>query len=178
MAQEHRFTAEEILDRFAAHWPEAGGRWTVSLMVPLYRLHDLAMARMDAVLRPLGLSTTAFDVLTALRCTPPPHELRPTEIAEALLLSSGGLTKVLHGLARAGLVERPGRGEADRRCRPARLTEAGRALVERAMEQVVATEAALLGRATTPDAAEPLAAGLRRLVAIMEAAAVEEERAR
>lgn len=170
-----RVTAEEILRRFAAYWPEPGRRWwSGRLMVPLSRLHDLVAGELDAVARRHGLAGAAVDVLATLRRTPPPHELRPGELADAVLLSSGGLTKALHGLHRRGLVERPDRDHADRRRRPVRLTEAGRVLIEEAMEELLAAETALLGRVLTPEQAELLAAQLRRIVAALEAGEARE----
>ena len=41
-----------------------------------------------------------------LRSVPSPYELTPTELYDAVLLSSGGMTKVLRRLETRGLVSR------------------------------------------------------------------------
>lgn len=71
-----------------------------------------------------NLSLAAYDVLVQL-IEAPDHRLRMTELAEALLLSRSGVTRLVDRLQKAGLVSRcpvegDGRGVA------AQLTEAGR----------------------------------------------------
>ena len=69
------------------------------------------------------LSLAAYDVLVQL-VEAPEHRLRMTELAEAVLLSRSGVTRLVDRLERAGLVSRcpvagDGRGVA------AQITEAG-----------------------------------------------------
>lgn len=166
-----RLTTEETLTRLAANWPEAARHPMPWLMIPLQRLLDLMQAEGRAAVRPFGLTGTALDVLAALRRNPPPHEMRPTELTGAVLISSGGLTKVLHDLTRRGLIERPAAREGDRRIRPVRLTDAGCDLAERAVAALHEAEGTLLARATLRrDELDHLAVQIRRLVAALEMA--------
>ena len=64
-------------------------------------------------------------VLVTLFFEGPPYRSSPTELCRASLLTSGGMTKALHGLERAGLVERCP-DVRDRRARLVQLTPAGR----------------------------------------------------
>jgi DNA-binding MarR family transcriptional regulator len=88
----------------------------------------------------------------ALRRAGPPYELNPTDLMEATMLSSGGMTKRLDRLVEAGLVERRPDPD-DRRGTLVRLTRKGRAGIDRALEAHVANEELLL---------EPLSAADRR----------------
>jgi DNA-binding MarR family transcriptional regulator len=110
---------------------------------------------------------TDIDVLAALRSAPPPHELSPTELYSAVLISSGGLTKVLHGLEHRGLIGRVPDDE-DRRSHRVRLTPAGRALAERAVAAVQASGEALFSRALSTAEMARLAGLLRKLLLAVE----------
>ncbi len=74
----------------------------------------------------------------------PPYQMNPTALYGSVILSSGGMTKRLDRLERAGLLERradPG----DRRGRLVALTAKGRQLVDRAVLDHLANEERLLG---------------------------------
>jgi DNA-binding MarR family transcriptional regulator len=161
-----KLTAEQILLRIAAHWPQADVP-AARLMIRVHRLRDLVWASAQAAIRRHGLGPTGFEVLAALRSAPPPWEMRPSEVQAAVLISSGGLTKVLHGLERQGLVVRTGH-ERDRRTRPARLTPTGAARVEAAMAELRATEEAHLARGLTAEEMTELTALVRKLLQALE----------
>ena len=115
-----RHTAEESLARIKKTWPKTVTP-TVEVILRIYRLNDLARANTRRQTSRHGLSLTDTDELAALRSAPPPHELSPTELYTAVLISSGGLTKVLHGLEHRGLIGRVV-DDKDRRSRRVRLT--------------------------------------------------------
>ncbi|ALG06682.1 MarR family winged helix-turn-helix transcriptional regulator [Kibdelosporangium phytohabitans] len=71
------------------------------------------------------LSLGAYDVLAELAAAPE-HCLRMAELAEAVLLSRSGVTRLVDRLERAGLVTRE-RVDGDGRGVVARLTQAGAA---------------------------------------------------
>jgi DNA-binding MarR family transcriptional regulator len=104
------------------------------------RLADLALAEGTAG---HGLQPGWFDLLAALRRAGPPYEQRPTDLMEATMLSSGGITKRLDRLGDAGLVERRPDPD-DRRGALVRLTRKGRAVIDRALETHIANEERLL----------------------------------
>ena len=113
------------------------------LMVRIYRVGGLIHANSMALPATHGLSLAEFEVLVTLRSVPPPHELMPTDLYGAVLMSSGGLTKVLYGLEKRGLITRA-EGKADRRSKPVRLTAKGRVLAERAMADVLESAGKLI----------------------------------
>ena len=55
---------------------------------------------------PWGLNSTDYGVLGTLRAAGPSHTLRPSDLSSRLLMSSGGMTKVLGRLESAQHVER------------------------------------------------------------------------
>src|SRR5215218_4701693 len=117
--------------------------------------------RLEPVYKAHGLEPGWHDVLATLRRTGPGYRLRPTDLTDALMLTSSGTTKRLDRLERAGLIGRePDPG--DRRGVTITLTDEGRAVIDRVTEAHVANEARLLeglGRADR----ERLAALLRKL---------------
>jgi DNA-binding MarR family transcriptional regulator len=161
-----RHTAEESLARIKKTWPKTFTP-TVEVILRIYRLNDLARANTRRQTSRHGLSLTDIDVLAALRRAPPPHELSPTELYSAVLISSGGLTKVLHGLESRGLISRVA-DDKDRRSRRVRLTPAGRALAERAVAAVQASGEALFSRALSTAEMQRLAGLLRKLLLSVE----------
>jgi len=126
------------LDRVRRNWPEAAAGLRPAVLY-LYRARDQLYMDLTRVLDPRGLLPADLDVLGALRTQPPPWELTPTELYRSLLLSSGGLTKILNRLQAAGLIERSV-NPRDRRSRMVTLTVAGAELLERAMHGVVEHE--------------------------------------
>jgi len=110
-----------------------------------------------------GLETWEFDVLAALRRAGPPYELSPGRLLGQTLVTSGAMTNRVDKLSARGLVER-GPDPTDRRGVLVRLTEAGRATVDSAMADLLATERALLAGLTPRDRRE-LAGLLRSVVA-------------
>ena len=85
-----------------------------------------------------------------------------------MLISSGGLTKLLKGVQRRGLIARPP-SDADHRSRPIALTPEGQVLAERAMAVVQAAEAPLQAAMETVWTGEK--GGMARgLVALADAA--------
>jgi DNA-binding MarR family transcriptional regulator len=160
-----RHTAEESLARMKKTWPKTVTP-TVEVILRIYRLNDLARANAQRQTSRHGLNLTDIDVLAALRRAPP-HELSPTELYSAVLISSGGLTKILYSLERRGLIGRVA-DEKDRRSRRVRLTPAGRALAERAVAAVHASGEELFSRALSRAEMARLAGLLRKLLLAVE----------
>jgi DNA-binding MarR family transcriptional regulator len=85
--------------------------------------------RLEQVYREHGLEPGWHDVLATLRRTGAPYRLRPTELTDALMITSSGTTKRLDRLEQAGLVARTPDPE-DRRGTLITLTAAGRELID------------------------------------------------
>ncbi|WP_428410071.1 MarR family winged helix-turn-helix transcriptional regulator [Hyphococcus sp.] len=113
------------------------------------------------LLKAYGIDGGQFYVLTALRRAGEPYELRPTEIYQTLMISSGGLTNRLSRLEAAGLIRRRASKE-DARSMTVQLTAKGRKLVEQAIREDMAREAELL-KGLTGEEKKTLANLLRKL---------------
>lgn len=119
-------------------------KWAVGhdpLIVPLFlnleRARKVAHAHARSVWDQHGLTPAEFDVLATLRNTETPYELTPGQIQDRLLITSGGLTKVIHLLENKGYVERSVSRD-DNRVKPVRLTVAGNRCIARTMKDLVA----------------------------------------
>lgn len=133
---------DEAVKRMRRNWPEASADQARRVMV-LTRRARLIQDAAQAALQPFALTRSEFELLATLRSYAPPHRLTPSDLYDAMLMSSGGMTKLLKGLEARGLVCRPP-GEGDGRSRPVELTPEGRDVVERAMPSVQTAEAPLL----------------------------------
>ena len=108
-----------------------------------------------------------YDVLAALRRTGPPHCLTPTELSRTVLVNSATMTERLTRLEQRGLVLRT-RSDRDRRSVSVGLTEAGLALIDSAVTDLLAVESRLLDGLTETDQ-RSLARLLAKLAANLDA---------
>ena len=136
-------------------------------VVPLFLHVQWAQARSLQEMRPVllrhGLSVAEFDVLATLRNAPAPYEMTPSQIQQDMVITSGGLTKLMLQLAGRGLVERLP-FEDDRRVKPLRLTAPGRQTIEAAMGELLETSGRWIRQALTGGEMAQLTALLKRLV--------------
>ena len=103
----------------------------VRAFAALLRAHAAATRRLNALLSAEhGLTISDYEVLLRLARSDD-RRLRRVDLAEQVLLTASGITRLLDGLERAGLVER-GSCDTDRRVVYAVLTEAGLAKVREA----------------------------------------------
>lgn len=117
-------------------------QWSVThdpLIVPLFlnleRARKVAHVRAVVVWDRHGLTPAEFDVLVTLRNAEAPHQLTPGEIQDRVLLTSGGLTKVIHLLEEKHYVKRFVARD-DNRVKPVRLTPAGNRCISRVMRDL------------------------------------------
>ena len=117
----------------------------LEVVARVIRAAHFLQARLDGIAEAYGLSHTGdLDVLTDLDRAGQPHQRRPSELAETLLLTTGGMTIRLNRLQTAGLIERlpdprDGRGVL------VRLTPIGKELAEDALATLIDTQSASLG---------------------------------
>jgi DNA-binding MarR family transcriptional regulator len=131
-------TPEDAPDRVTA----LGASWELERpdldfaeMVLAARIHRASfrfLKRAEAAIRTGGLTTAAFDVLSALRRSGTPYMLTPSALTQAVMLSPGGMTHRLDQLALAGHVTRTV-DSRDKRGRNITLTEAGLAALDDAL---------------------------------------------
>ncbi|MCP9848746.1 MarR family winged helix-turn-helix transcriptional regulator [Cyanobium sp. Morenito 9A2] len=163
--------ASDRIDQSLSQWQQASPALDVSALAVVGRILRLARRlerQREALLAPHGLSLWSFDVLAALRRQPPPHQLTPTELYGALMLSSGAMTNRIDRLEGDGLVERH-RETTDRRSVLVRLTARGAQLVETVLPVIVGSERERLEQCTTSEERELLAGLLRRQLLALDA---------
>jgi DNA-binding MarR family transcriptional regulator len=122
---------DELLQQWATEHPDLDVS-SLGVMVRVQLLAKLAGKRTEHALRRHGLRLWEYEVLSVLRRTGAPYELPSTEIARAVLLTSGAMTTRIDGLEQRGLVRRRSSRE-DRRSILVRLTAKGRKLIDAAI---------------------------------------------
>lgn len=135
-AEQIDYSAEGLIARKKRTWPETGMP-VADLVVRLFRLRDLIHESSRArAKKAFNLTPAEFEVLVTLRTMAPPHQLTPTKLRKSMLITPGGLTKVIRNLESRGLVVRS-QSRSDRRSWLTKLTPAGRKLAESALPLVL-----------------------------------------
>jgi DNA-binding MarR family transcriptional regulator len=121
-------------------------------------------ALQDECLAGSGISFGDYSVLRVLRNIGAPHRMAPSRLAEVVLRTTGGMTKIVDRLERAGLVERE-RDPADRRGVLVRLTRRGMTVSDRASAAYTVGRERILAR-LDPAEVDELDAAMRRLLEV------------
>jgi DNA-binding MarR family transcriptional regulator len=161
--------ARDSIDHILAQWRRERPDLDLDMLgiVGRLRLLDERLARrFEALSRSCGLTRGLSDVLAALRRAGPPYRLTPTELFNAMLVTSGGMTHRLDRLEQVGLIERH-RHPEDRRALHIGLTPKGRALIDTLMPRYAQELAQLKGTLRASERAL-LASALRRLLSAAE----------
>ena len=104
----------------------------MAMVTSLVRAQQLLMERIDAVLRPLGLTFARYEVLRLLSFTRS-GALPMTRLGSLLQVHPTSVTSAVDRLQAQGYVDRV-RDDADRRVVRAAITDAGRRIVESATD--------------------------------------------
>lgn len=127
------------IDEAAAQW---GRRWRgvpqMHAVTSLMRVQQLVLARLDTILKPHGLTFARYEALVLLTFSSR-GSLPLGKMGERLQVHPTSVTSIVDRLEGAGLVARS-RHPDDGRAVLAEITDEGRALVERATEDLVAAE--------------------------------------
>jgi DNA-binding MarR family transcriptional regulator len=167
------------IDGIIAQWRRERPELDTAALGLVGRLMRTAALAEEVLVEPLrerDLEAGWFDVLAALRRSGAPYQLNPKVLMETVMLSSGGMTKRLDRLERAGLVKR-GPDPADRRGTLVRLTARGKRVADRTVEFHIANEEQLLApldedeRATLDGLLRKLVAGLEQPAGDLRSAA-------
>ena len=119
----------EARRQWVAHgWDDAAPG--MAMVTSIVRVHQLLMERIDAVLRPHDLTFARYEILRLLAFTRT-GALPMTRLGSLLQVHPTSVTSAVDRLEKQGFVRRS-RGEADRRVVLAAITDAGRAVVEKA----------------------------------------------
>ncbi|MFT6550267.1 MAG: DNA-binding MarR family transcriptional regulator [Zhongshania marina] len=129
-----RTTIEELRRQQQENWPEMYSAARPAVL-RILRASDVFMKQTTLGLKDYNLSRAEFDVLATLRRQATPHRITPTELCKALLISSGGLTKLLHRLESVSLIKRPASPE-DGRSLLVQLSPKGKKLIESLVDTI------------------------------------------
>lgn len=162
MAQEH---VAAILEQWRRERPDLNPS-PMAIIGRLSRLTRHIERKLEANFKRHGLQGGTFDLLAALRRSGDPYALTPTQLRGEMMLSSGATTHRIDLLEKRGLVERKN-DPNDRRGTLVQLTQAGKSLVDEAVESHVALEQDLLASLTN-EQQRALAALLAELATAFE----------
>lgn len=133
----------------------------------LRRLAKLSEQMLSQIARQHALTLGDWETLSALRRSGTPYVMTPSELVEALGVTSGTISVRLERLQQAGLVE-PASGTVDGRSRPVRLTAEGSRRWRAATDERTRIEDQLFRSALQGDGVRRLNRLLRRLMIEME----------
>lgn len=108
----------------------------------LKQVDSVLRAKMDEVLRPLGLSVPQYACLELLRAEP---GLTGAELARGAFVSRQAMNLVVRGLQDRGLITRPDTAPSGR-SRPIELTAAGKALLRSAAGSIGHVESTMVSQ--------------------------------
>lgn len=144
---------EEILEQMRCCWE--GDLAAAETIKRLFRARELFFSDAKIVMEQLNLNVGEFDALASLRLQGAPYEQTPSNICQANLVSSGGLTKVLNNLEKRGMISRRQCAD-DQRSRLVKLTDTGKKLIDKGLEVVLARHEKQLSDALSKDERETL----------------------
>lgn len=134
---------------------------SIEIITPVWRLAKVLADDRRRTLARLGVDPSTLDLLSVVRRSGPPYELTTREITRRTLITAGAVSQRVARAEQAGLVERSP-SSASRRAVRVTLTEAGHALIETVVRQLLEHEADLVGELTAAERAT-LASVLTRL---------------
>lgn len=164
-------TSQEVkvdqVDRIVSQWERERPDLDVSPVEIFGRIArvDMLLGKfVNDFLTQHNLTLGLFDVLTALRRSGHPYKLKPSDLADMTMLTSGGITGRLDQLEELGLVERAS-DKQDRRVMFAQLTQEGLSVIDTVIEGHFNREAEVLEDINESDRVE-----LARLLKTLEKA--------
>ena len=129
---------DEAARQWGSHWGRVPAMHAVT---SLMRVQQLVIGRLDAILKPHGLTFARYEALVLLVFSS--HGSLPLgKMGERLQVHPTSVTSIVRRLEAAGLVVRRAH-PADGRAVLAEITDEGRALVEAATRDLVAADFAL-----------------------------------
>jgi DNA-binding MarR family transcriptional regulator len=153
---------EHVLEQWRREAPGLD-RAPMGVVGRISRLAQLLQAELEPVFEAHEINGGEFDVLASLRRAGKPYRLTPTELSNALMVTSGGMTKRLAALEGRGLIRREP-DPNDGRSTSVTLTREGKRLVEAILPEHVANEERLLSLLSDDERAD--LAGLLETLAL------------
>src|SRR4029077_13698432 len=141
--------------------------WLVECLLVIAMLAGRINRETDWLLQDLNVTRTAMIILAALRRSGDGQRLSPSELSQAALLSSAGMTAQLDQLEDRGILRRSPHPD-DRRALYVTLTPSGQRLVDKAIETYNAGHKRMLTPLSSSER-QALDALLRKLLVSLEA---------
>lgn len=132
----------DVIDTLTQQWSTEKPHLDTGPMAMMGRLLRIAKqieASLAQLHKQYDLKLGEFDVLATLRRSGAPYRLTPSELINAMLLTSGAMTNRLDKLTSKGLIVRI-HSEQDRRSVAVELTERGRTVIDALLEEHVALQ--------------------------------------
>ena len=148
------------------NWPETSSL-NHDVSIYLHRIRELGFADSRTLIAGYNLSPGEFDILASLRRSEPPYTLTPGELQRAVLITSGGLTKLLYQLENSNLIKRSVQ-EHDNRSKLVHLTSKGKRTIEKAMNALLGFHDEWLNKAFTRKEREQLRQLLGKAASALE----------
>ena len=127
------------IERAAATWQERfGPSEAMAAATSVMRVHQLLLAEFDAIVRPHDLTFARYEALVLLSFSRK-GALPMAKVGERLMVHPTSATNIVDRLERSGYVTREP-NPRDGRGTLARITDAGRDVVERATKALMAAE--------------------------------------
>lgn len=148
--------ATDPIEQLEADWKRELPDLDTTAMITVARLNrtmGVLRSRIEAHMKANNSTLAEFDVLSTLRRAEPPHELKPSAIARATMLSPSGMTHRIDQLETAGLIERVP-DPTSRRTAPVALTKQGRDKAEHLARSLAEVEQHLLEALTDREQAQ------------------------
>ena len=159
----------DTVDRFMAEWSRQRPDLDFDYLATIGRILRVSAhlrERMDAWLAPFGVTWEMFDLIASLRRAGNEGGLRPTDLYEVCMLSSGATTNRIDRAEKLDYAARRPDPDDGRAVRIA-LTKRGRALAEKAMTEHAIRASEIAGRLTA-DEQRTIARLLRKLLLSFE----------
>ena len=161
-------TTSDYVDEFLAEWRTARPDLALQhadMLIRVIRLGGILERELAKLSQAHGISSGQFQVLAALRRRFP-QRASPSDLSRIAILTTGTMTVLLDRLEDKGLVRRLP-DPNDRRRLEVELTEAGMALIDKALDERIARLNALTAMMDAQDC-DAAARTLRQLLAAID----------
>jgi DNA-binding MarR family transcriptional regulator len=125
---------------------------SIEIITPVWRIAKVLADERRRTLAGLGVDPSTLDLLSVIRRAGPPYVLTTREITRRTLITPGAVSQRVARAERAGLVARAP-SSTSRRAVSVRLTEAGHALIQATVRQLLEHEADLVSVLTAAERA-------------------------
>lgn len=160
-------TAEDLIERKKKNWPAASSP-IGGIVIRLFRVRDIIYEHSRIKVKSeFNLTPAEFEVIATLRTLEPPYRMTPTNLRQALLITPGGITKVLNNLAARDLISRH-KSADDGRSTAVQLTSPGIKLAEEVLPAVIEDYADLLTQGLDKNQISEMALLLKSMLKALE----------